>query len=434
MTGQLASALVSRIRPQQSIVRRFDATISEAVITRIPVLLEAETLLDQEAPADLERALAKFREIAAALPEFARPLCGIAQAFCELALRGAGPTATLVAEAREPAARALQLDKDMIQAHAVTGWVQTLEWQWDEAERRFRTAIDLGSDVGTHRQFGLHLAARRRFDEAFHHLQKAQQADPFSQRQQIACARFFHLAGRGAEAEKHFADGVASGSLPAEAQVLLALIYLDHGQPDEAKRIAATLSQGGELSPPLAASVAEVLARGGDLDAARALEREAGLLSAASPLGHFRRALLLAALGAGRRRRRGAAHRRPPTPGAGARLARRGAAPGATVRARRFYRHPALRLPGVAVGRSPRPHHRQLTGANCRRRRTAAYCRGWKRTAGETDSRAAGTCGARRRRPSRTNAAAWPARFTTRWPRPSPESSCRPRRCGPRSN
>ena len=70
---QIASAFVSRARPEQSHVRRRKATPSALTYAVYPLVLHAETLLDEGSAADIPAALMKFQE--AEVSEGSRRAC-----------------------------------------------------------------------------------------------------------------------------------------------------------------------------------------------------------------------------------------------------------------------------------------------------------------------------------------------------------------------
>lgn len=296
LTERLASTLVYRVRPEQSVVRELNATVSNSLLSLLPQLLAAEQLLDEGSVSDIQRALVTFAEIDRALPQFGRPLCDIAQARCEIALQGVPDSAKLVAAGKDPAERAMALDPGMISAGVARALVQMLQWDWKGAEESFQHALDLGAHACGYRQYGLYLTALARFDDAFHYLQKAQEIDPFSARQKVAFIRFFHLSGRGTEASHHFEENSAFGPPPIDAQILLAFIEARAGHREEAMRMAQACKREAGAQPGLMAWVVGVMALCGEVEAAKQITQQTKLLSPEAPLSYFRRSLLALAL------------------------------------------------------------------------------------------------------------------------------------------
>ena len=138
------SAFVSRARPEQSRVRPRKAAPSALTMAVYPLVLHAETLLDEGSASDLPASLAKFQEAREVAPAYARAWVGISHCNLEMALRGATPSSPLVSAARQAALRAIELDPDMIESYSCLGGAQALEWDWINAERSFLHGINLG--------------------------------------------------------------------------------------------------------------------------------------------------------------------------------------------------------------------------------------------------------------------------------------------------
>jgi TolB-like protein/tetratricopeptide (TPR) repeat protein len=293
---QFASALVNRVRPQQSIIRAAEASAGPVVLAIYPAILKAEALLEEGTASDIQAALAKFREVAQSAPGYARPHCGIAQCYCWMTLHGAARSVDLVSLARVAAERAMELDPEMIECLAAMGSVLTLEWNWSGAEASFQRATELRSHAASDRQYAMLLTILGRFDEAWLYLESAQQIDPFSYLQKVACAKFFYLSRRYEEALEHFSEPLRFGPLPLEVQLYQALIHAQLGQHDDAKKIARLVQRSAGAQLSLRGWIAEILARCGETAAAAAIVDEFHLLSPAASLSRFRQALLAIAL------------------------------------------------------------------------------------------------------------------------------------------
>jgi TolB-like protein/Tfp pilus assembly protein PilF len=294
---QFASALVNRVRPQQSIVRAAEASAGPVILALYPAVLKAEAFLEEGTAVDVQAALVKFREITQIASGYARPYCGIAQCYCWMALHGTAQSSELVAHARVAAERALELDSEMSQALAAMGRVLALEWDFKGAEASFQRATQLSSYAADDRQYAMLLTAMGRFDEAWLYLESAQQIDPFSYLQKVACAKFFYLSRRYEEALEHFAEPVRYGLLPLEVQLYQALIRAQLGQQEEAKRIVRLVQRSAGAQLSLRGWIAEILARCGETAAAAAVVNEFNLLSPDVLLSRFRQASLSIALG-----------------------------------------------------------------------------------------------------------------------------------------
>jgi serine/threonine protein kinase/tetratricopeptide (TPR) repeat protein len=82
---------------------------------------------------------------------------------------------------RAAATQALELDDNSAEAHmALAGLLQYRDWNWAEAEREFRRAIELNPNLAlAHAPLGEGLAARGKFEEALGEFRRALQLAPF---------------------------------------------------------------------------------------------------------------------------------------------------------------------------------------------------------------------------------------------------------------
>ena len=82
--------------------------------------------------------------------------------------------------AREAAQKALQLDDSLAEAHAALARVAAYyDWEWANADREFKRAIDLQpNDPDVYHSYSRYLAATGRVDEALENVRHAQQLDP----------------------------------------------------------------------------------------------------------------------------------------------------------------------------------------------------------------------------------------------------------------
>jgi TolB-like protein len=296
---QIATAFVSRARPEQSRVRRRKAAPSALTLAVYPLVLHAETLLDEGSASDLPASLLKFQEARELAPAYARPYCGISHCNLEMALRGASASSALVSVAREAAHRAIELDPEMIESYSCLGGAQALDWDWENAEKSFLHGESLGVHASASRRYALFLAALGRFDEGSNRLEMVQGIDPFSNRQKVSRARFLQITRRFEEGLRPLSEPLIYGPLPVEARFLLALMSAHVGDKERAKRVVESIrpASGGQL--PMMAGIAEVLALIGEREEAERIARGFKLLSLDTAISRSRQALLSVALGDG---------------------------------------------------------------------------------------------------------------------------------------
>jgi tetratricopeptide (TPR) repeat protein len=129
---------------------------------------------------DFTTALRYFSEAIKLDATFARAYVGLADVYDQFY----GGLAPKVAYDKSIAAvrRALEIDGNLAEAHRSLGyWKHVYEWDFDGAEKAFRTALDLNlNHVTSHSWFALFLANMSRFEEALHHTRLALELDPAS--------------------------------------------------------------------------------------------------------------------------------------------------------------------------------------------------------------------------------------------------------------
>ena len=128
-----------------------------------------------------EIAIKYFRQALASEPRYAMAYAGIADANISVTSWHNAPLETMP-KAREAALKALELEPDLAHGHALLGTVHLLfDWEWQEAEREFRRAIELDANLADgHVGYAALLTTLGRFDEALAELRVAQSLDPMS--------------------------------------------------------------------------------------------------------------------------------------------------------------------------------------------------------------------------------------------------------------
>jgi TolB-like protein/Tfp pilus assembly protein PilF len=130
----------------------------------------------------LEESIGYFDATIKSDPTFAPAYLGLANASSELAtvFIGAPPEETR-AKAMDAARKALELDPDLSEAHALLADLQMQQWHWADAETEYRRALELNpNDADAHEGFASWLLSQGRTDEALSWAQRGRQLDPLS--------------------------------------------------------------------------------------------------------------------------------------------------------------------------------------------------------------------------------------------------------------
>lgn len=113
-------------------------------------------------------------------PSYAPPYVSMAIANRALASNGAADPKSSYVAARTLLMKALELDPDSSAAHRELGWVEwRYKWNFQEAEKEFRRAIQLNPNDATSRDtYGLFLKSLGRFEEALVQSKQAVELSP----------------------------------------------------------------------------------------------------------------------------------------------------------------------------------------------------------------------------------------------------------------
>lgn len=295
--AQIATAFVSRVRPEISMIRRRRAGAGSLIMSVYPLITQGEKLLDEGPASELQAALLKFKEAADQAPQYARAYSGIARCHLELLIRGANAKSTSVSLAKGASLRAIELDAGMVDPHATLAGALALEWDWEGAEKSFLHGLKLGTNASALRDYALFLAALNRFDEASEYLGAAQRIDAFSHRQKVARAKFSHLTRRYPEAIHLWSGPLIYGPLPIEVRFYQALMSVALGDTESAKRTVAEIRPDAGAQLAMMAGISEVLALSGETVEASRIMTSLNLFAPDSPLPRYRQALLATAFG-----------------------------------------------------------------------------------------------------------------------------------------
>jgi TolB-like protein/tRNA A-37 threonylcarbamoyl transferase component Bud32 len=156
----------------------------------------------------MRQAITYFERAIALDPGYALAHAGLAMAYTELGEVGALRPGDAYPLAKAAAARALELDDELGDAHCTAGFVRFVyDFDWTGAEAEFRRALELSpSNADAYDLYGRMCSAVERYDEAIAYQRRAQELDPLAHRFDLATALL--RAGRNEEAVKAAANAV----------------------------------------------------------------------------------------------------------------------------------------------------------------------------------------------------------------------------------
>jgi TolB-like protein/tetratricopeptide (TPR) repeat protein len=130
--------------------------------------------------ADVEKKIAYFEEAINKDPMFAPAYLGLASAYEDLGTTFVGgPSDEVRPKVLSAARKALELDPQLSEAHALLADLHQDQWQWAEAEAEYKRALDLKpNDARAHTGLANWLLCQGRIDEALRWAQRARELDP----------------------------------------------------------------------------------------------------------------------------------------------------------------------------------------------------------------------------------------------------------------
>lgn len=238
--------------------------------------LKGRYFWNKRTESDLEKSLAHFNRALDYDPAYSAALAGLADVYILLGILGLRRPHDVYPQARSAAARALEVDPGLAEAHKSLAAVRNhYDWDWRGAEQEFQRALELDSNSSVaHQWYSAVLLLLKRHDEAIAEVKRARDLDPLSpsltafigliymktrvyDRALEACREAMEL-----DPNHSFGYWVLARTLDARE---------DFQQALEASRTAAKLS-GGDLL--YTTHLGYALARAGEHDGARVVAKK----------------------------------------------------------------------------------------------------------------------------------------------------------------
>lgn len=130
-------------------------------------------------PSDIETGISYFIQAIEIDPDYARAYVGLAEAYRSLTLSAEIVPRENLPKARAAAKRAVEIDDTFSEAHTALGSIHFWEWNWSEAEKQYRRALEINPNNGDARILYAHLlSATGRHSDALIEARRARELDP----------------------------------------------------------------------------------------------------------------------------------------------------------------------------------------------------------------------------------------------------------------
>jgi len=153
----------------------------------------------------IKKSLDCFHEAIQKDRRYALAYFGMAEAYVALANLGFTPSRESIPRAKTEALKALELDSELAEAHAILGFIHlSYDWDWPAAERRFKRAIELNPNCAeAHYPYANYLSVLGHHEEAVEEAKRALDLDPLSGITNANMAYILYAARRFDEAIEH---------------------------------------------------------------------------------------------------------------------------------------------------------------------------------------------------------------------------------------
>jgi serine/threonine protein kinase/Flp pilus assembly protein TadD len=197
--------------------------------------LQGRYLWNKRSPDTLKQALECFGRAIEKDPSYARAYTGVSDCYGIMGYYFLPPRSAF-AKARDAAAKALELDPALPEAHTSLAFVrENLERDWAGAEKGYRRALELDPEyTWAHQWYALYFAARGRHSEALAEMKRALEVDPTSPQFIMVLGMIYYLARFYDRAIDELRKVVEMDPHHVLAAFYLGLTYLEKGRFEEA--------------------------------------------------------------------------------------------------------------------------------------------------------------------------------------------------------
>ena len=197
--------------------------------------------------AGLRKAAEYFGQAIKQDPSFALAYAGLADTYSLQS--GLIPPTEIFPKAKRAALEAIRLDNNLSEGHAALAFISFhFDWNWAEAERAYRRAIDLNPNYPlAHSYYARYLCAMQRFNEAIAEIDQALRLDSLSLVLNTSRGLAFYQARQYDRAIEQQRRTIEMESGFASAHANLAEAYVQKGRFKEAiSEFETSLKLGGE--------------------------------------------------------------------------------------------------------------------------------------------------------------------------------------------
>ena len=133
-------------------------------------------------PSEVQKGISYFQQAIDIDPSYALAYVGLATAYRSFALTADTPATEVFPKAKAAARKAVELNDNLAEAHAVLGFtIMWYDWDWNAAENQYKRALELNpNSADTHWGYAHLLSNTGRHAEALAEVKRALELDPLN--------------------------------------------------------------------------------------------------------------------------------------------------------------------------------------------------------------------------------------------------------------
>ena len=195
---------------------------------------------------NIKKAIEQFKSATDRDPNYALAFVGLADCYAVLSEYAGTTTSETPPQSKAYAERALTIDPQLAEAHATLGSINDDSWQWSDAEKEYKKAIELNPNYPTaYHWYSIFLKNVGRNDEAAAMIKRAHELDPLSSVIGANVSRMYQLQNNYDASIENSLKVIELDPNFAPIYEYLALSYLKLGRNTEA---IAAAEKGVDLS------------------------------------------------------------------------------------------------------------------------------------------------------------------------------------------
>lgn len=223
----------------------------------------------------INKAIEQFRIATNLDPNYALAFAGLGDCYAILSEYSGIPNSETVPKAKAYAERAIAIDGQLAEPHATLASIYQQLWQWSEAEREYKRAIEINPNYPTvHHWYSLYLKDMGRYREAESAIRRAHELDPLSSVIGINIAELYQQQGNFDASIETCRKIIEIAPTYPAAYEGLAISYVKKGMNPDALAAAEKAAEFSNRAGVTLGSVGHVFVLAGDRNRAISIAKE----------------------------------------------------------------------------------------------------------------------------------------------------------------